>query len=71
MALESFAAESFAAESFAGVKLGFQFLIELQTAARKDQPKQGHLNHGGTSAPLDDELGQFEVRVGLRLATRD
>ena len=54
--------ESFAGgESFAGVKLGFRFSTELQTAARKDQPKQGHLNRGGTSAPLDDELGRLAL----------
>ena len=52
-------------ESFAGVRLGFRFSTELQTAARTTQPKRGHLNRGGTSAPLDDDLGLLEVRVGF------
>ena len=39
---------------FAGVRLGFRFSTELQTAARKTQPKRSQLNRGGTSAPLDE-----------------
>ena len=51
------------AESFAGVRLGFRFSIELQTAARTTQAKRGQMNRGGTSAPLDEVLGWPEVRV--------
>ena len=50
-------------KSFAGVKLGFRFSTELQTAARTIKPKRGRMNRGGTSAPLADELYQLEVRV--------
>ena len=39
---------------FAGVRLGFRFSTELQTAARKTQPKCSQLNRDGTSAPLDE-----------------
>ena len=56
-------------KSCAGVKLGFRFSTELQTAARKTQPKRIQLNRGGTSAPLDDELGRPEVRVVFARAT--
>ena len=49
-------------ESFAGVKLGFRFSTEFIIAARTTQPKQGRMNRGGTSAPLDDELWRLEVR---------
>ena len=45
------------------VRLGFRFSTELQTAARTTKSKQGRSNRGGISAPLDDELGRFEVRV--------
>ena len=55
---------------FAGVRLGFRFSTELQTAARKTQPKRSQLNRGGTSAPLDDELGQLEVRVGFGIGNK-
>ena len=57
-------------ESFAGVKLGFRFSTELQTAARKDQPKRSRMNRGGTWAPLDDELGRLEVRVGFGIGNK-
>ena len=52
------------------VKLGFRFLTELQTAVRKSQPKRGQLNRGGTSAPLNDELGRLEVRVGSAIGKK-
>ena len=39
---------------FAGVRLGFRFSTESQTAARKTQPKCSQLNRDGTSAPLDE-----------------
>ena len=55
---------------FAGVRLGFRFSTELQTAARKTQPKRSQLNRGGTSAPLDDELGRLEVRVGFGIGNK-
>ena len=64
--------ESFAGvrESFAGVRLGFRFSTESQTAARKTQPIRSQLNRGGTSAPLDDELGRLEVRVGFGIGNK-
>ena len=34
------------------------------TAARVTQPKRSHSNRGGTSAPLEEVLDRFEVRVG-------
>ena len=55
---------------FAGVILGFRFSTESQTAARKTQPKRSQLNRGGTSAPLDDELGRLEVRVGFGIGNK-
>ena len=55
---------------FAGVRLGFRFSTESQTAARKTQPKRSQLNRGGTSAPLDDELGRLEVRVGFGIGNK-
>ena len=55
---------------FAGVRLGFRFSTESQTAARKTQPKRSQLNRGGTSAPLNDELGRLEVRVGFGIGNK-
>ena len=42
----------------------------VTTAARTTQPKRGQLNRGGTSAPLDDELGRLEVRVGFGIGNK-
>ena len=48
-------------ERLAGVRLGFRFSIESQTAAGTTQPKRGRLNRGGTSAPLEEAVGRFEM----------
>ena len=37
------------------------FSIESQSAAGTTQPKRGGLNRGGTSAPLEEAVGRFEM----------
>ena len=39
-------------------------------AARVTQPKRSHSNRGGTSAPLEEVFGWFEVRVGSAIGKK-